>query len=66
MINNIKSFKIHNMIYDKDKRELTFEFDMNGRDAKICCMGADTINDILRTVKEVVDEYYTVESEDEK
>ena len=65
-MNNIKSFKISNMIYDKDKRELTFEFDMNGRDAKICCMGAGTIHDILRTVKEVVDEYYTIESEDEK
>ena len=65
-MNNIKSFKIYNMIYDEYKRELTFEFDMNGRDAKICCMRVVTINDILKTVKEVVDEYYTVESEDEK
>lgn len=66
MMNNIKSFKIHDMIYDGDKRELTFEFDMNGRDAQICCMRVVTINDILRTVKEVIDEYYTTESDHEK
>lgn len=63
IMNNIKSFKIYNMIYDKNKRELIFEFDINGRYAKICCTGADTIHDILRTVKEVIDEYYTMESE---
>lgn len=62
MANNIKSFTIHNMIYDKGKQELTFEFDMNGRDGKVCCMGADNINDILRTVKDIIEEYYIVES----
>ena len=63
MNKNIKSFNIHNMIYNQDKRELIFEFDMNGRAAKTRCMGAITMNDILRTVEEVINEYYTVESE---
>jgi hypothetical protein len=62
MTKTIKSFVIHNIIYDNDKKELTLECDMNGRDYQVCCMGADNIDDILRTVKEVINEYYTVES----
>lgn len=62
MIKSIKNFKIYNMIYDKEKQDLSFEFDMDGRKAKCQCTGVLTINDILNAVEEVIDTYYTTET----
>lgn len=63
MTKSIKNFEIYNMIYNQEKQNLSFEFNVDDRKIKCNCKGAITVTDILRAVEEVVEMYYITESE---
>lgn len=63
MATNLKSFQISNIIYDADMLQLTFEFDANGCHTRRVNLGARTDDDIVKDIKKILNQFYSVESE---
>lgn len=63
MATSVKSFHIHDMIYDENTKKLTYNFEVNGLKYQRVCIDFNTPEAIAENFKTVLKQNYTVESE---
>ena len=62
MATSVKSFHIHDMIYDENTKKLTYNFEVNGLQYQRVCVDYNTPEKIAENFKTVLQRYYTAES----
>ena len=62
MATSVKSFHIHDMIYDENTKKLTYNFEVNGRKCQRVCIDYNTPEKISENFKTLLQQYYTSES----
>lgn len=61
----IKSFHIHDVIYDAESTKFTCNFNINGQEFQRNGFGLRTSEDVIEEFKKIVNQHYTVKFESE-
>lgn len=58
----VKSFHVHDMVYDENTTKLTYTFEANGDQYRRVCIDFNTPEKIAEDFKKFLQQYYVVES----